>query len=59
VGNAGNGIGACAAPIRSAAGGFSALGGGPGCTTYAAWTPFVQQTYQRPRVVGVQANYRF
>jgi hypothetical protein len=52
IGNAGNGIGACSSPT-------SATPGGPGCTTYATWSPFVQQTYQRPRVVGVQANYKF
>jgi outer membrane receptor protein involved in Fe transport len=52
IGNAGNGIGAC---FSSA----SATPGGPGCTAYATWTPFVGQTYQRPRVVGIQANYRF
>ncbi len=59
VGNAGNGIGACGAPTKSTAGGFATLGGGPGCSTYVTWSPFVQQVYQRPRVVGVQANYRF
>jgi outer membrane receptor protein involved in Fe transport len=52
IGNAGNGIGACASPS-------SATPGGPGCSVYATWSPFVQQVYQRPRVVGVQANYRF
>jgi outer membrane receptor protein involved in Fe transport len=52
IGNTGNGIGACATPT-------AAVPGGPGCTTYATWTPFVGQTYQRPRVVGLQANYRF
>ncbi|HEY4029038.1 MAG TPA: TonB-dependent receptor [Caulobacteraceae bacterium] len=52
IGNAGNGIGACASPS-------AAVPGGPGCTTYTTWSPFVGQTYQRPRVVGIQANYRF
>jgi len=52
LGNAGNGIVACAPPT-------SPVPGGPGCTTYTNWSPFVQQAYQRPRVVGVQANYRF
>ena len=52
VGNAGNGIGTCNAPT-------AAVPGGPGCNAYVTWTPFVQQVYQRPRVVGVQANYKF
>jgi iron complex outermembrane receptor protein len=52
IGNTGNGIGSCAAPS-------AAVPGGVGCTAYATWTPFVNQTYQRPRVVGVQANYKF
>jgi iron complex outermembrane receptor protein len=52
VGNAGNGIGACASPT-------AATPGGAGCTTYTTWTPFVNQSYQRPRVVGLQANYKF
>lgn len=59
VGNAGNGIGACRGPTPAVGGGYSSLGGGPGCTTYTTWSPFVGQVYQRPRVVGVQANYRF
>jgi outer membrane receptor protein involved in Fe transport len=59
VGNAGNGIGACRAPTPQVGGGYSSLGGGAGCTVYSTWTPFVQQTYQRPRVIGIQANYRF
>jgi iron complex outermembrane receptor protein len=49
VGNAGNGIGGCSAT----AGVVSA------CSTYSLFNPLVQQTYQRPREVGVQANYRF
>lgn len=60
VGNFGNGISACRAPtLAPGGGGFSALGGGPGCTVYSTWSPFVGQVYQRPRVVGIQANYRF
>jgi outer membrane receptor protein involved in Fe transport len=31
----------------------------PQCTTYTTYNPFVAKTYQRPRVLGVQANYRF
>jgi iron complex outermembrane receptor protein len=49
---AGNGIGACNAPS-------AAVPGGASCSAYVTWTPFVQQAYQRPRVVGVQANYKF
>ena len=30
-----------------------------GCATYSLFNPFVSQAYQRPRTVGVQANYRF
>jgi hypothetical protein len=52
VGNAGNGKGACATPT-------AATPGTPACTTYATWSPFVNQAYQRPRVVGVTANYKF
>jgi outer membrane receptor protein involved in Fe transport len=43
----GNGQSACAAA------------GGPTCTTYSNFSPFVSYSYQRPRTVGVQANYRF
>jgi len=52
--NAGNGITACTPPSAA-----NPVGGGAGCTAYTNWTPFVQQLYQRPRVVGIQANYRF
>jgi iron complex outermembrane recepter protein len=48
VGNAGNGKGGC-----------NAATGGTGCTVYSLFNPFVQQAYQKPRVVGLQANYRF
>jgi len=48
MGNAGNGIGAC-----------NATTGGAGCTVYGTFQPFVAQAYQRPRAMGVQANYRF
>jgi hypothetical protein len=30
-----------------------------GCTTYSLFNPFVNQVYQKPRTIGVQANYRF
>lgn len=39
--------------------GCNAALGGEGCTVYTLFSPFVQQQYQRPRSVGVQANYRF
>jgi iron complex outermembrane receptor protein len=29
------------------------------CATYSSYSPFVAQTYQTPRVFGLQANYRF
>ncbi len=48
VGNSGNGVGAC-----------NATTGGPGCTVYGTYQPFVGQGFQRPRTVGVQGNYRF
>lgn len=48
VGNSGNGRGGC-----------NAATGGTGCTVYSLFNPFVQQAYQKPRVVGLQANYRF
>jgi outer membrane receptor protein involved in Fe transport len=47
IGNAGNGIGACTAA------------GGASCTAYGTFQPFVAQQFQRPRSIGVQANYRF
>ena len=48
VGNSGNGKGGC-----------NAATGGTGCTVYSLFNPFVQQAYQKPRVIGLQANYRF
>jgi iron complex outermembrane recepter protein len=29
------------------------------CSTYSSYSPFVTQTYQTPRLYGVQLNYRF
>lgn len=29
------------------------------CSTYGAYTPFVEQVYETPRNIGLQANYRF
>jgi outer membrane receptor protein involved in Fe transport len=46
VGNLGNGITGC---------GVTSIG----CTSFSNFNPFVAQTYQRPRELGVQANYRF
>jgi len=37
----------------------NAATGGPTCSVYSNFNPFVSYSYQRPRVVGVQANYRF
>jgi iron complex outermembrane receptor protein len=48
IGVGGNGQSSC-----------NAITGGPACTVYAQFTPFVENTYQMPRLVGVQANYRF
>ena len=48
IGNAGNGKTTC-----------NATTGGPDCTVYTNWTPFVSPSYQRPRTIGVQANYSF
>jgi iron complex outermembrane recepter protein len=48
VGNSGNGRGGC-----------NAATGGVGCTAYSLFNPFVSQAYQKPRAIGVQANYRF
>jgi hypothetical protein len=48
IGNAGNGKGAC-----------NAATGGPNCTVYTTFSPFVNQTYQKPRTLGAQATYRF
>jgi iron complex outermembrane receptor protein len=47
VGNAGDGVSQCT------------TAGGPSCAAYNNFNPFVSQAYQMPRVVGVQANYRF
>ncbi len=33
--------------------------GSPACTAYGTFNPFVQEQYQRPRVIGMQASYRF
>jgi outer membrane receptor protein involved in Fe transport len=49
VGNAGNGETGCSTTAP----------GNQGCSVYALYNPFVAQAYQRPRTVGVQANYRF
>jgi outer membrane receptor protein involved in Fe transport len=46
IGNAGIGKTQCNALDRS-------------CTAYNNFNPFVNQLYQRPREIGVQANYRF
>jgi iron complex outermembrane receptor protein len=48
IGSAGNGQSGC-----------NTATGGPGCTVYSSFNPFVAQAYQKPRTVGVQANYRF
>ena len=48
VGNAGNGRGGC-----------NAATGGVGCTVYSLFNPFVSQQYQKPRTIGLQANYKF
>src|SRR6185437_12892623 len=51
LGNTGNGRNGCAAspsPFAS-----------PACTSFSVYSPFVTQPYQRPREIGVQANYRF
>ncbi len=48
LGNAGNGHTVC-----------NSATGGPTCTVYATDNPFVSVAYQRPRTIGVQANYRF
>ena len=46
LGNAGNGHGVCAVANAT-------------CSTYVTDNPFVPEAFQRPRVIGVQANYRF
>jgi hypothetical protein len=48
VGNAGIGQTGC-----------STAAGNQACTTYSLFNPFVNQAYQKPRTIGVQANYRF
>ncbi len=48
VGNSGIGRGGC-----------NAATGGVDCTVYSLFNPFVGQSYQKPRSVGLQANYRF
>jgi iron complex outermembrane receptor protein len=42
----GDGRGACA-------------GTSPTCDTFTTFTPFLNRTYQRPRLYGVQVNYKF
>lgn len=49
IGNAGNGIGGCSATAGNVA----------QCSVYVLFNPLVEQQYQRPREVGIQANYRF
>jgi iron complex outermembrane receptor protein len=49
-GNAGNGKALCSTAAATTS---------PACTTYTQDNPFVSATYQKPRVIGVQANYRF
>jgi outer membrane receptor protein involved in Fe transport len=51
LGNTGNGMSGCAASPSAFA--------SPACTSFSVYTPFVTQPYQRPREVGIQANYRF
>jgi hypothetical protein len=50
IGNAGNGKSLCSTAAATVS---------PACTTYTQDNPFVGATYQKPRVIGVQANYRF
>ncbi|MEI9889915.1 MAG: hypothetical protein WDN45_04095 [Caulobacteraceae bacterium] len=33
--------------------------GGPTCTVYNTYNPFVSEAFQRPRTVGAQINYKF
>jgi outer membrane receptor protein involved in Fe transport len=35
------------------------MGTSPTCDTFTTFTPFVNRTYQRPRLYGVQVNYKF
>ncbi|MGZ3346918.1 MAG: TonB-dependent receptor [Caulobacteraceae bacterium] len=51
LGNAGNGMSGCAASPSAFA--------SPACSSFSVYTPFVTQAYQRPREIGIQANYRF
>ena len=51
LGNAGNGVSGCAASPSAFA--------SPACTSFSVYSPFVTQAFQRPREIGVQANYRF
>jgi outer membrane receptor protein involved in Fe transport len=51
LGNAGNGMSGCAAAPSVYA--------SPACTSFSVYSPFVSQSYQRPREIGIQANYRF
>jgi hypothetical protein len=48
IGNFGNGHAGCLAIPNNQA-----------CTSYAFFSPFVDQAYQIPRTIGVQANYLF
>jgi outer membrane receptor protein involved in Fe transport len=50
--NVGAGVGITGCPLPSA-------GGTAACAGFSNFNPFVNQPYQRPREVGVQANYRF
>jgi outer membrane receptor protein involved in Fe transport len=50
--NVGAGVGITGCPLASA-------GGTAACTGFTNYNPFVNQPYQRPREVGIQANYRF
>ena len=47
IGNAGNGITQCTAA------------GGESCTAFTGYTPIVTQPVQRPRTIGLQAQYKF
>jgi outer membrane receptor protein involved in Fe transport len=51
LGNSGNGMSGCAAAPSPYA--------SPACSSFSVFSPFVSQAYQRPREVGIQANYRF
>jgi outer membrane receptor protein involved in Fe transport len=48
LGNSGNGKTVC-----------NSATGGPNCTVYNTYNPFVSVAYQRPRTIGVQLSYRF